>query len=71
MIAPIRQSDPDSSAARQRMRRARQVVASTLLQTRRKPVVQAPPIAAWQGWLFAAWVLVVVVAYFGSMLHFW
>jgi hypothetical protein len=71
MIAPIRQSDPETTEVRRRLRQARQVIASTLLRTRRTPVVQAPPLPHWQAWLFATWIVVVVAAYGASMLGLW
>lgn len=71
MIAPLRQTEPETNDRRQRLRRARQVVASTLLGARRISVCPAPAVPAWQAWLFAAWVVGVVAAYLSSMLHWW
>ncbi len=71
MIAPIRQSDPETVEVRRRMKRARRVVASTLFSAPAPAQAPAPPIPAWQAWLFAGWVVVVAVAYCTSMLGLW
>ena len=77
MIAPLRKPTRGDSPATSIVR-ARRLVASMLFphrQRRRSAAVShhregtrlaGPP--AWQAWLFALWVVVVVAAYFASML---
>jgi hypothetical protein len=67
MIAPIRHTDPETAEVRRRLRLARQVVVSTLLDPQPKKT-DGPPIPAWQAWLFAGWTVAVVAIYFASML---
>lgn len=71
MIAPIRQTDPETNQVRRQLQKARQAVASTLLRTCRTRTAPAPPIPAWQAWLFTAWMLLVMGAYFASMFGVW
>lgn len=61
MIAPIRHTAdvPESRA----MRRARRVVAATLLQTGPQPPEHAPPVRARKAWAFSGWVAAVTVLY--------
>jgi len=67
MIAPIRLVDPETAEARGRLRQARHLVASSLLEERRESVPDAPPVPGWRAWLFSAWVVVVTVMYFAHL----
>jgi hypothetical protein len=49
------------------MRRARRLVASTLLRSAREPRDDAPPMPGWKAWLYCAWVLVAAAYYIGCM----
>lgn len=63
MVAPA--SRTRRSAPSPALRRARQVVAKTLLhaQTPTSPRAEdAPPAAPWKAWLLAAWIAAVAVA---------
>ena len=71
MIAPIRPTDPETAAARRRLRQAHQVVVSTLLDPQRGRKAETPPVPGWQAWLFAGWTAAVVLVYFASMLGWW
>ena len=65
MIAFYRQTDgPTSTTA---VRRARRLVASSLLEQESHPACSTPPVATWKAWLFAAWVVVVTGFYFAHM----
>lgn len=61
MIAPLRQSDPEITEIRRRLRQARKIVAQTLLGSR--DAAEAPSVASWRAWTFTAWVLAVTGAY--------
>ena len=63
MIAPIEKAKPRASAPG--IRRARRMVASTLLKP--PPPGGAPRLPAWRAWLFTAWVVVVVAVYLVCM----
>jgi hypothetical protein len=65
MIAPIKR--PKASRSSPGIRRARQLVASTLLPQRPQPA-DAPAVPAWRAWLFTAWVAVVVAVYSAYMI---
>ncbi len=65
MIARIQEAeDPAPSPA---LRRARRKVASSFLERQSYPADDGPPVPIWQAWLFAAWVVVVTVAYAAAM----
>ena len=68
MIAPRRQTDSDTARAGWRLRRARQIVASAFFEKHPQLAGNAPPIPAWQAWLFVGWVVITTVVYFGTML---
>lgn len=69
MIAPISRSEqPALSVA---MRHARRLVACTLLSEPSRPPEDAPPVAAWRAWVFAAWVALVTAVYAASMAGLW
>jgi hypothetical protein len=68
MIAPLRLPDAETVETRRRLRRAHQLVASTLLP---EPPPPAPSVPAWQAWMVAGWVVVAAVCYFASMLGLW
>ena len=64
MIAPYQKTkDPSSSS----MHRARRMVASMLLTDEAESRKAGARIPGWKAWLFAAWVVVVVVVYFMRM----
>lgn len=64
MIAPIRQ--PETAKMSPTVRRARRIVGS-LLSDGSDSTAENPPLSAWKAWLFAAWVAVVICAYFAFM----
>lgn len=57
MIAPIREPDRWSNVPSEALRRARRIVAETLLPPSRDQQESPPRVPAWKAWLFAAWVL--------------
>jgi hypothetical protein len=65
MIAPIQQTEPPRSSSE--LRRARHLVAATLLEQQPELADDAPPVRAWKAWLFVAWVTVTTVVYFAHM----
>ncbi|MHC4179242.1 MAG: hypothetical protein ACYSWU_17150 [Planctomycetota bacterium] len=65
MIAPIQ--SPEASAPSPGIRRARHLVASTLLRPRSRPPDSGPSVPAWRAWLFTIWVVVISAAYFAYM----
>jgi hypothetical protein len=65
MIAPIER--PKASASSPGVRRARRLVASTLMQQRPRWPECAPSVPAWQAWMFTAWVVAISAAYFAYM----
>lgn len=70
MIAPIRDYDSKSTAARRRLSRARRAAASSLFNV--EPEQQhVAPITAWKAWLISAWMVVVVVCYALHMARWW
>ena len=71
MIAPLRQTDSETTEVRRRLHRARRVIASTFLEEPLHPADKAPRIPAWQAWLFTGWVLIAAGAYLASMLGLW
>lgn len=64
MIAPIHQ--PETAQMSPTVRRARRIVGS-LLSDESDSTAGNPPLSAWKAWLFAAWVAVVICAYFAFM----
>ena len=71
MIAPLRETESETSEGRRRLRRARQKIASALFEERPQRADHTPPVPAWQAWLFVAWVVVAGAAYAASMLGLW
>jgi len=67
MIAPLRETETATLETRQRLHRARQLIASTLLRPDPYPEESARPVAPWRAWLFAAWVVVVTAVYLAYM----
>ena len=63
MIAPYRKTKNPSSS----MRRARRMVASTMLSDEAESRKSRARVPGWKAWLFAAWAVVVTVAYFAYM----
>jgi len=61
LIAFIRQDD--RPAVPPSLRRARRLVASTLLHARRRREERGPRVSAWLAWGFTAWVSVVTLVY--------
>ena len=70
MIAPIDQMDTKTSELRRHLRRARRLVASTFFARKANPTDGAPPVPAWQAWIFVAWVVTITALYFAAMLGF-
>ena len=70
MIAPLDQMDPKRAELRRRLRRARRLVAARFFHHDADPSDNAPPVPAWQAWVFAAWVVIVTAVYFATMLGF-
>jgi hypothetical protein len=66
VIAPLRQSDPRSSAAKRSLIRARMAVAAALLPPQRAPSDSRLPL--WKSWFWAAWMLFVAIWYLAEML---
>ncbi len=65
MIAPIREAkDPPAAPG---LRRARRLVASSLLKRRSYPADEGPAVGPWQAWLFTAWVVATTLAYAVAM----
>lgn len=72
MIAPLRDEETGGIAAASRqLRRARRVVARTLLLEAggREPV--ARPVPAWQAWLLVTWMMVTAGIYVAMLLGWW
>ncbi len=69
MIAPLRLPDPWVPEKVRVLRKARRIVAAMLLDPPPLSVPEQPKIAAWKAWLFAGWVLSVVVIYLWAMLR--
>jgi len=63
MIAPLRETDPDTVHASPHLREAHRFVASTLLSPQADSGRDAPPVPAWKAWLFTVWVVVITAAY--------
>ena len=70
MIAPLDQMERKTSELHRHLRRARRLVASTFFSRKPAPTDDAPPVPAWQAWLFAAWAVFVTALYFATMLGF-
>ena len=68
MIAPLKQIDVETTRTRRRLQLARHVVASAFYPHAAEPADRAPPVRAWQAWLFAGWVVIVAGVYFATML---
>ncbi len=68
MIARLEQFDVDTGRAGRQLELARRVVASAFYPLEGEPAEPAPPVRAWQAWLFAAWVVIVTGVYFATML---
>lgn len=67
MIAPLRESDPETTQTCRRLREAHRFVASTLLR-RDCAADGGSPVAAWKAWSLALWALVVTAVYAAAML---
>ena len=65
MIAPI--ESLKASASSPGIRRARRLVACTLLKLRSSRPDCAASAPAWRAWLFTTWVALVVAVYFACM----
>ena len=64
MIAPLREEEPRGLAAASRqLRRARRVVARSLLPETRPQESAAHPVPAWQAWLLAGWMATTAAVY--------
>ena len=70
MIAPLDQMEAKSTELRRRLRQARRLVAATFFRHDANPTDNAPPVPAWRAWAFAAWVAIVTIVYFATMLGF-
>jgi len=66
MIMPVLPPDPQVREARERLQRARRLVADALFG-RHRPAEGAPRVRPWQAWLFAIWVLGVTAFYAAAM----
>ncbi len=71
MIAPLRPVETAPPETETQLRRARRLVARTLLGATADPHDRPPPVAAWVAWLFAGWVVLVAVLYFLAMAGWW
>jgi len=71
VIAPLRETDSETSEGRRRLRRARRKIAAALFEDRPHQPDHASPVPGWQAWLFVAWVAVATAAYAASMLGLW
>jgi nitroreductase len=67
MIAPLGQTERETVQTRRHLWRARRLVASMFLEHEPAPRDNAPPVAAWQAWVFAGWVVLVTGVYFATM----
>lgn len=61
--------ETEDATTTEEIRRARRLVASTLLTTRPDRADDAPPVPGWKAWLFAAWVVIATTFYFAHMLR--
>ncbi len=64
MIAFYQQTKNENTVSTPRMHRAHRMVASRFLTQGTEQHGSPPPVAAWQSWLFSAWVVVVISTYF-------
>ena len=72
MIAPLREQETSGLAAASRqLRRARRVVARTLLPEADSRESAAPPVPAWQAWLLVAWMAVTAAVYVALLFGWW
>lgn len=69
MIAPIHMPDPWAPEKVRVLRKARRIVAAMLFGPPTPTTAEPPPLAAWKGWLFAAWVVGVTAVYVWAMLR--
>jgi len=72
MIAPLRDEETGGIAAASRqLRRARRVVARTLLPdvAGREPI--ARPVPAWQAWLLVTWMTMAAAIYIAMLVGWW
>jgi hypothetical protein len=70
MIAPARTPSPHTDHSRRAVRRARRLIAESLLASRKSREPSARHVPAWQAWLAATWV-VTIAAVFGAMMFKW
>ena len=70
MIAPARTPLSGTDPSRRAVRRARRLVAESLLASDERRPPDAARVPAWQAWLAAIWVLT-IAAVFGAALFDW
>jgi hypothetical protein len=72
MIAPLRDQETGGLAAASRqLRRARRVVARTLLPVADGREPAARPVPAWQAWLLVAWMAATAGIYVALLVGWW
>jgi hypothetical protein len=62
LIAPLRETDPGTWEIRRRLREARLAIVETFWGPSGEPSAEAPPVAPWRAWLFAAWVAILLLS---------
>ena len=62
MIAPLRQTDPQTGEIRRRLREARLAIVETFWGPPGRRCADVPPVARWRAWLFAAWVVIFLLS---------
>lgn len=69
MIAPFREPDDGTVLTTQGLRRARRLVAATLLKSSHAEDALNPPLTGWRAGLLMAWTLTAAFAYLRTL--FW
>lgn len=70
MIAPMRPPSPETTERQQRLRRARHVVAQSLLPRPASPA-GAPQVAKWKAVALLTWMAVAAGCYVARLLNLW
>jgi hypothetical protein len=71
MIAPARFPSSDTDRPRRAIRRARRLVAQSLLASPEPAEERVSPVPVWQAWLVAIWMLMVAGVFLAAMFKWW
>jgi hypothetical protein len=71
MIAPARFPSSDTDPSRRALRRARRMVAESLLASPEPAEAEVEPVSAWQAWLATIWLLMIAGIFAVAMFKWW